>query len=152
MSRLAWNDPKDFKLTDAYRKEHPETPGFTWTNGIVHSHIDLTLMSQGLAASGAVVADHSVLTCRVDVPGTTRTGPGYWRLNITLLENMKIEQRYEEQFQDWTSLKCLFTSATDWWEDIKGRTRRFFQREGKRKACGRRAFLKRSQGRLQRLY
>lgn len=148
---------KDYNLTDTFTCKNSPTPGFTWTNGRTFSRIDFLLTSSGVIPLNCLVtpvpfSDHSKLTCSINIPGTFRPCPSHWKLNTSLLENHNVVSKFKAKLEQWKSLRFMYESVGDWWEDTKQRSKSFFMMEGKRAAAKRRAFQARLQGRLQRLY
>ncbi|KAJ8416267.1 hypothetical protein AAFF_G00382890 [Aldrovandia affinis] len=77
---------KDFSLVDAFRALHPSDAGFTWHNsrGAASPYI---FMGGGISGMSCVLlpswaSDHDMLSLPMDRP---KWGPGFWRLNTSLL-------------------------------------------------------------------
>lgn len=81
-----------------------------------------------------------------------RSCAGPWKLNVSLLEKEKIVQDFKTKLEQWKSLRFMYDSVGDWWEDMKRKSKYFFTLEGRKVAAKKRAFLGRLQGRLQRCY
>lgn len=79
-------------------------------------------------------SDHDGLKVAVilDVPVF---GPGYWKLNIEILEEEGFRELFLRAFEGWRSLRSMVTSPTEWWEGVKFKIRRLVQAYcGRRKA------------------
>lgn len=147
----------DLRLVDTYRSKHPKSPGYTWSNGRTHSRIDFLLTSKGLQPTDAAVtpvffSDHAKIECSLLINGYTKRGKGSWKLNVSLLQDTKVVENLKTKLTQWTSLKPLFNSVGEWWEDVKVRIKNFFINVGKRKAKNIQLKLKKLQSKLQRFY
>ncbi len=148
---------KDCKLVDVYRRINPSIPGYTWSNGRTFSRIDFLFTTPGVTPLNCTIepvpfSDHHKLDCLLEIHGSYRSGPGAWKLNISLLDNPEVVTRYRDKINQWFTLQPLFDSLGEWWEDVKQKTRKFFMAEGKKAAAKKRALQKRLQAKLQRYY
>lgn len=153
------NIVKDFRLSDAFRVANPSIPGYTWSNGRTHSRIDFIFMSMGLQVVKASVtptffSDHSKLNCSLVLKGNPRSriSRSTWKLNVSLLQDVRVVGRLREKIIQWSSLRFFFDSVGDWWEEVKNRAKLFLIEVGKKAAKKKRFVLQRQQAKLQRLY
>ena len=156
-SEMLNNLIKDFKLNDTFRYKNPNTPGYTWSNGTICSRIDFLLTTKNILVSDAAVtpvffSDHSKIDCTIRCNVKAHTSQNPWKLNVSLLKDLKLVERLKDKLKRWISLQFLFQSVGEWWEDLKSRTKNFFTREGKRIAMKKRFKYKKQQAKLQRLY
>ncbi len=148
---------KDFGLVDTFRIKHPDSPGYSWSNGRSFTRIDflftspqITVRNSGINAT--FFSDHAKVDAEVVLGGIRVKGSGLWKLNISLLDNQEVVARYKEKLNQWKSLQPLYETVGEWWEDFKIRTKLFFMREG-RKIKRKEAFVcKLYQKKLQQFY
>ncbi|KAF3859144.1 hypothetical protein F7725_021543 [Dissostichus mawsoni] len=69
-------------------------------------------------------SDHDGLLFRVDLDAQT-FGPGYWRLNVSVLEERFFNQQFPLFFKGVLGLKPLCQGILEWWEVAKDRIRPF---------------------------
>lgn len=128
---------KDFKLIDVFRAQNPDVPGFTWSNGSAFSRIDFLFSASTIELIESSVkpvffSDHAKLDCVLEVCGRSVRGPGIWKLNISLLKDPKVVQKFKGKLNQWKSLQELYDSVGDWWQDLKIRVKKFFIKESKK--------------------
>jgi exonuclease III len=148
---------KDFKLTDVFRAQNPNTPGFTWSNGSSFSRIDFFFSSATIEVIESSVkpvffSDHAKLDCVLDVCGSSTRGHGLWKLNTSLLEDSKIVQELKGKLNQWKSLQDIYPTVGDWWQDLKIRIKKFFMKESKKITSQNNYWFKKCQRDLQTLY
>jgi len=131
-------------------KPHIDSP--TWRNSRgVAKRLDYLFFSRSLnLITGRTIpvffSDHDGLLFRVDMDALT-FGPGYWRLNVSVLEEKFFNQQFPLFFKGVLGLKPLCQGILEWWEVAKDRIKTFCLGYCKRKA--RRS--KREMSHLQRL-
>lgn len=128
---------KDFKLIDGFRDQNPDVPGFTWSSGSSFSRIDLIFSSPTTEVIESSVkpvffSDHVKLDCVLEVCGRSTRGSGLWKLNISLLKDPKVVQKFKGMLNQWKSQQELYDSVGDWWHDLKIRVKNFFMKESKK--------------------
>jgi len=148
---------KDFQLTDVFRTQNPNIPGFTWSNGSSSSRIDFFFSSPAIEVIEASVkpvffSDHAKLDCVLDVCGSNMRGQGLWKLNTSLLENPKVVQELKGMLYQWESLQDIYSSIGDWWQDLKIRIKEFFIKKSKKITSKNNYRFKKCQRDLQTLY
>ena len=86
-----------FNLVDIWRVRRPYTKQFTWRvlNPLKQRRLDYFLVSDSLQSSvvsadiiTAVATDHSAITFKINSIPYAKSGPSYWRLNNSLLEDV----------------------------------------------------------------
>ncbi|PFX14836.1 Transposon TX1 uncharacterized 149 kDa protein [Stylophora pistillata] len=136
-------------VTDIWRYLHPSSPGFTWTrwDGSLASRIDmLGILSAWVPSVSSVsvyvcpFSDHRGLCLSVSVPDVVPPGPGYWKLNTSILEDQDYCQLVREEWSAWRLAVPRFPSLAKLWDRgksrIKGLTIRFCaSRARKTSAC-----------------
>ena len=114
-----------YSITDTFRFLHPSDPGFTWKrpNGKDLSRIDYILTSSELR--GGVTnarlshwqwSDHSLLHCTLAVDDKQSRGPGYWKMNVSILEDDSYVDTIRFVWQQWHLERSRFGSLNEWWE------------------------------------
>lgn len=63
-------------------------------------------------------SDHSMIETSF---GTSATiiGPGYWKLNISVLKINEFREKLIEFYKSWQNMKFYFKTETEWWEEVK---------------------------------
>lgn len=106
-----WMEEAD--LVDIWRIRNPDSKQFTWYRlrpSPIFERLDYFLVSSSLCNQvedvdilPAYVSDHSVITLSVVICGETK-GPGYWKLNCSLLHDQKYVEHINKVIRD-TSTK-----------------------------------------------
>lgn len=85
----------EWGLTDIWRVRNECNPGFTFRRGSYSSRLDYLLISSHLSESvknmeidTIVHSDHAILSISIS-PSQERRGPGFWKLDPSLLESTK---------------------------------------------------------------
>ena len=117
-------------LSDQWRRENPSKKMYTWANpseGVsLRSRIDrfyassnLTLTRQAHRNDPNIRSDHSLVMAHFIMPVKVERGPGYWKLNTSVLQN----------FHYVDTLTAVMEADTDkadiglWWERLKVRVK-----------------------------
>ncbi|KAG2464748.1 YTX2 protein, partial [Polypterus senegalus] len=150
---------KEHQLKDTYREVNKIDKGYTWTGGRGEkkSRIDMILTSTeatviSFRIQPVFFSDHQLITAEIKEGRTIQRGKGYWKLNITLLEDKEIKAKYERKYKEWTSLKDACPNQIEWWDIVKEKTKAFFQIEGKKKKHQQTQELKKLQQQLEEYY
>ena len=139
-------------LVDGARVVKPQLTGPTWRNSRgVAKRLDYVFFSGTLSLlAGRLLpvffSDHDGLMMEVR-SSAPAFGTGYWRLNISVLEEDAFDKQFRFFFRGLVGLRPMCTGAIEWWEIAKERTKGFCMNYCKKKV--RRA--KREVFRLQRL-
>ena len=89
---------REYMLIDVWREMHPSTFEFTWYKSKpkeVFARLDYILVNHGLTVDVVNVShipsyksDHSAVCLQINLAGDFKRGPGFWKLNETILENI----------------------------------------------------------------
>lgn len=93
--------------------------------------------------------DHGRIECVVSIKGESMHGKGVWKLNISLLEDERIRDKYVCLFNRLKRRVGDFKNVVEWWEWVKGCTKAFFIRKGCEKARSEREMYEGWQKRLE---
>ena len=117
-------------VIDIWRYLHPSSPGFRWMSpdGSVSSRIDLVgcpfVWVPSVSSCDIVpcpFSDHCAVIFCVTVPDVVPLGPGLWKLNISILEEVEYDRLVVEFWSRWRDQKDCFPSVAKWWEAGKSR-------------------------------
>ena len=121
---------EEMYFTDVWRIRNPEKRRYSWyrhskfQKGICASRIDFALISEGLADMihdtfymTGVESDHSAFFLGVD-PCPSERGPGYWKLNVSLLSNAEYLSAINSLLDE-KELCYEGITACDKWELLK---------------------------------
>ena len=119
-------------VVDIWRYLHPNVSGFTWTrwNGALASRIDLVGVPYVWVPSvsscdivSCPLSDHCAVLLSVVVPDVVPPGPGLWKLNTSILENVEYASLITELWEPWRASIPRFPSLAKWWEKGKSLTK-----------------------------
>ena len=118
-------------LTDIWRAKNPELRRYSWYRchpRLIASRIDFALTSQGMVDmcdnTGYITgihSDHLAFYLYLSL-GMNARGPGYWKLNCSLLSDTKYVQVINDTINEVLRL-CSEKSIVDKWEFLKFRLR-----------------------------
>ncbi len=126
-------------LVDGGRVVRPQVDGSTWRNsrGIV-KRLDYVFVAKSLSLLAGrqlpvFFSDHDGLLFEVrsSVP---EFGPGFWRLNISVLEENLFKKNFVLFFKGLLGLRPMCPGVIEWWEVAKERIKCFCLNYCKRKA------------------
>jgi len=127
---------EEYSLIDVWRLRNPHKLSFTRRDrckgGIVQSRLDYWLISTGLTylvqnttIKPGNCSDHSIISLKIHILGTTERGKGFWKFNNSLLmekeytnmvkniiENIKVNVHMENKNKLWEYTKCQLRSDT----------------------------------------
>ena len=142
-------------VIDIWRYLHPTTPGFTWTrwNGSLASRIDLFGVPFAWVPSVSSCSvyvcpfsDHRGLCLSLSVPDAVPPGPGYWKLNTSILDDPDYRQLVRDEWSAWRLAIPRFPSLAKWWDrgksKIKGLTIRFCANKARTTSSSRDALVR----------
>jgi exonuclease III len=114
-----------YNLVDVFRYKFPTKREFTWRNQTVKCRLDRIYCPDKVAKKTTrskiltnPFSDHEFVSTTVNF-SQFRRGPGYWKLNCSLLEIEVHRQKIELLIQDWQTKKRSYTSILKWWDDCK---------------------------------
>ena len=80
-------------------------------------------------------SDHSSVISKVKINQNIKMGNYYWRLNVKLLDDAEIKEKFITLWRFLKSRKESFRSINNWWSDfVKPEIKRFYTIEGMRKS------------------
>ena len=113
----------DFALVDAWHKLHPRAREFTWFNHdySIASHLDKFFVSKDLFTSDCQceiapcpLSDHDFVSFVFEIPEAVKRGPGVWKFNNSLLDDMAFCDIVRNLIQDHVFYSASFASPQDW--------------------------------------
>ena len=135
-----------YSLVDIWRDRNPMSKSYTWSSNItpgIHCRLDFFLISHHLAHvvsnsshSPGIQSDHWLVFLSFKLSTVTR-GPGYWKLNNSLLNDHEYVELISKIIAD-TSCNDNGQNPSSLWEDLKFRIRMASIRFSKEKARKRR--------------
>lgn len=146
----------DFSLMDVYRKCNKKEDGYTWGNSQgLKSRIDYIFLSSNINVKYCKVApfwssDHSMIETSFETSASI-FGPGYWKLNISVLKINEFREELIEFYKSWQNMKFYFKTETEWWEEVKRKLCMFCQKYCKNLKKKERRDLKILQNQLQKV-
>ena len=117
-------------VIDIWRYLHPSSSSFTWTrcNGSLASRIDLFGVPYVWVSSVSFCdilpcpfSDHCAVSLTISVPDVVPPGPGLWKLNISILDEVEYVKNISDFWQTWHGSIQQFPSLAKWWEAGKSR-------------------------------
>ena len=98
-------------------------------------------------------SDHSALIVRININPSVKTGKPFWKLNIRLLKDENIRERFIRLWDFLKSKICRYRSINVWWNDyVKTEVKNFFIREGIKKSKETYGLINYLEGRLREQY
>ena len=146
----------EFLLVDSWRFRYPDLKEFTWRAFFqkIQSRLDRIYVSASLIPLVNEVeitpfswSDHDFITMDVTPPDPPNPrGPGYWKINNTVLEDVEYKQIIKEFWNFWRGKKDNYSSLLIWWDmgkiKIKKHTIRYSVRKKHQKFKTRNRLLK----------
>ena len=128
----------DCCVVDIWRYLHPSSVGFTWTrwDGSLASRIDLFGVPFSWVPSVSSCSfvpcpfsDHCGVFLSCSIPDAVPPGPGFWKLNISVLDDPEYVELISNAWRSWRNSISRFPSLAKWWDGgkslIKGLTIRY---------------------------
>ncbi|KAJ8026529.1 hypothetical protein HOLleu_31380 [Holothuria leucospilota] len=133
-------------LIDCWRVAYPDKPGHTWVHSGKRqsSRLDRIYLPGDATFTDMYCvsipwSDHSLVSVRTSLNGEgVGIRSNLWKCNVSMLQNDLFVNDYKRYYSMWSSLKPGFASLTEWWEEVKLRTKGFFIKYGVRVARERR--------------
>lgn len=149
---------KDTSLVDTGLMLKRGRADYTWFNasGSSFARLDYLFTSRAVKPLTFVLtpvffSDHKRLDLTVELPGVQPKGPGKWKLNCSLLDDVTVTSSFTNRYREWQSLKVCFSTLGEWWDMVKHRARGFFMAVGRRVAGEKKKRIVGLQRRLQNL-
>ena len=77
-------------------------------------------------------SDHSCLFTEFNLPNIPKVGRYYWKMNVSLLEDDDIKEKFKTEWKRMCNVKDRFQNLNEWWDlYVKKEIKSFFIREGK---------------------
>ena len=143
----------DADVIDIWRHLHPDQSSFTWTHpdGVYASRIDIigcpSTWVPFVTSSSILVcpySDHDVCALSFSLPSVVPRGPGYWKLNTSILDEPEYQTLIRSFWTEWKAQETSYNTPQNWWDvgklKIKSLTIQYCTSRAKRKRS-RRAML-----------
>lgn len=78
-------------------------------------------------------SDHCLVRAELELSAGAR-GPGFWKMNVTHLQDPSFLSTMHMLYLGWQSLKVLYSTEVEWWEDTKAKVAKFCQWWGRNAA------------------
>jgi hypothetical protein len=119
---------RDFDIADVYRVRYPEGRDYSYSNASMSSRLDRFYTSSSLlddihlvSYSPCSVSDHAYVDLTVDIVNGEGIGPGYWKLNTSILDNSLVVEAIEKLWRE--ELAPMPVHDGGWWDLCKGKFR-----------------------------
>lgn len=129
----------EWGLTDIWRVRNQHNPGYTFRRASYSSRLDYLLISnhlsemvQDLKIDVIVHSDHALLSLFFS-PSSAPKGPGFWRFDVSLLQNQDFTEEMNDFLAEWEPPPELSNPNTilEWLKfQIQSRTRNFTKNLG----------------------
>ena len=115
-------------LRDAWRVKHPRERQFTWFNHnrTIASRLDSFLISRPLCSQVSdckiwpfLRSDHDFVILDFEFTGLLKRGPGVWKINNSLLEDIHFRSSIEDLIDTFVSFRHVFSSSRELWDALK---------------------------------
>ena len=123
---------QELYITDIWRSRNPGVKRFSWARNNQMSRLDFALVSIGLdrlidncTYLQGVFTDHSAFYLSIS-PNSNKRGPGFWRLNSSILEDSTIKVAIANQIQIIFS-RSVGTDPLQRWSNFKAQIAKFLQ-------------------------
>ena len=112
-------------VIDIWRYLHPATSSFTWNrwDGQLASRIDLVGCPYPWIASVSACdivpfpfSDHCAVLFSFSIPDVVPPGPGLWKLNISVLQEVEYVKLITDFWLRWRRSQNNFELLSEWWE------------------------------------
>ena len=109
---------------DVWLHCNPENSGFTWfsADSLISSRLDRVYLSKHLLDSvikietiGTPLSDHVILKTSLNISCQQDRGPGYWKLNTSILDEPFFIEELESFWSYWRS-QLVHYSFNEWWD------------------------------------
>ena len=107
----------DFHFIDIWRKKHPRERSFTWFNfdRTIAGRLDKFLVSKSVSEKTSVCeifpcvfSDHDFVSLNFNVSGIPARGPGVWKFNNSLLQDIGFRDAIRKSLDDHLRFNTLF--------------------------------------------
>ena len=115
-------------LKDIWREKALNVREYTWSNpeNTIHSRIDRFYISQTLEPTFLEqthllnsFSDHKMLSLTLQLKSNIRRGDGYWKLNVSLLNDPDYCSLIEDFLKEWIEILPMYACIQTWWVECK---------------------------------
>ena len=123
-----------FNLHDVWRVKYPQAKSFTWSqkSPFIFCRLDYWLISNSLQdlikdvnIIAAIRSDHSAIFLHLQEIEECQRGPGFWKMNTSLLTDENFVQKMKEKLDQWKKEGEEFSDVRVAWDWIKYKVRLF---------------------------
>ena len=123
-----------FNLHDIWRVKNPKKKSFTWSqkSPFIFCRLDYWLISDTLQdliknvdIIAAIKTDHAAIVLHLQGVEETKKGPGFWKMNTSLLSDEKFIQLMKTNLEVWKDEGKEFSDIRVAWDWIKYNVRLF---------------------------
>jgi len=132
-----------FNLLDIWRVKNPNLKSFTWSqkSPFIFCKLDYWLLSDALFDMvkdvdivPSIKTDHSDITLSLGDLENVGRGPGFWKMNQSLLRDNSFVEKMQEKLDIWKEEGNEFSDKRVAWDWVKYNVRLFAIQESKRRA------------------
>jgi hypothetical protein len=114
-----------------FRKLHPAKREFTFSSDYhkMAARLDRCYISDTMSAFidsskhiylPSVLSDHDAgISFTVRVINAAHRGPGFWKLNVSLLKRPGCKKIVQNLIKDFVSARSAYSDTKSWWESLK---------------------------------
>lgn len=137
-SKALLNTVRNLNLKDAWhlKNRHVE---YTYVRNNYGSRIDRFYVKDladsiiNIKVIHVNFSDHSCVQMEVTIPDIPRIGRGFWKMNVSLLENEYIKEKFKLEWEKIKSVQNRYDCINKWWDlYAKKEIKSFFIKEGKK--------------------
>jgi len=148
------------KLQDVWRSQHPNLSQFTWRNHSlkIQCRLDYWLVSKNLSSSllktditSPTFSDHSAISFVLQSEEYTKRGPGFWKINNSLLKDDKFTSELKAKIPEFKAKHNYLEDKGLYWDMLKMEVRGFCVQYSKRENKFRRNAEKELQNKIDHL-
>ena len=121
-------------MHDVWRVKNPQAKSFTWSqkSPFIFCRLDYWLISNSLQdlikdvnIIAAIRSDHSAILLHLQEIEGCQRGPGFWKMNTSLLTDENFVQKMKEKLDQWKKEGEEFSDVRVAWDWIKYNVRLF---------------------------
>ena len=143
----------NFEIEDIYRLKYPNGRAFSYSNNRMVSRLDRFYLSKRILKFAkninyvpSSISDHGYVDLEFELPNSPSIGPGYWKLNVSILDDPDVVSKIESA---WLSdLVPLPLHDGAWWDHCKSVFKTILMDESKRLANEKRMKIKELESKL----
>ena len=117
---------------DTWRTQNPRTKQYTWRSRkqfdntksrLDRLYLSATLTSLSHSIIPHVLSDHSIVTVTVQLPTNNKPGPGYWKLNTSILQEVEYTTLMKGKLDQMIADRESGETLQQWWDTLKNTVR-----------------------------